>query len=100
MTQAGRKLLEEFDALPDGDLREVFAELPRRAALVTAVPIPRAPARAIRCGGRTVCDASRRSRRQEPGDWILVRRQLARVRNLRLVTGRRAEASTVATAAV
>lgn len=33
MTQAARKLLEEFDALQDADRAEVLAELLRRVAL-------------------------------------------------------------------
>jgi hypothetical protein len=33
MTQAARKLIDEFDALPDQDRSEVLAELSRRAAL-------------------------------------------------------------------
>jgi hypothetical protein len=33
MTQAAKKLLEEFDALQEGDRAEVLAELLRRAAL-------------------------------------------------------------------
>ena len=34
MTQAAKKLLEEFDALQDGDRAEVLTELLRRVALV------------------------------------------------------------------
>ena len=34
MTQAAKKLLEEFDALQDRDRAEVWAELLRRLALV------------------------------------------------------------------
>ena len=34
MTQATKKLIEEFDALPDRDRPEVVAELARRVALV------------------------------------------------------------------
>lgn len=34
MTQAAKKLLEEFDALQDADRAEVLAELMRRIALV------------------------------------------------------------------
>jgi hypothetical protein len=33
MTQAAKKLLEEFDALQEGDRAEVLAELLRRVAL-------------------------------------------------------------------
>lgn len=33
MIQAAQKLLEEFEALPDGDRSEVVAELARRVAL-------------------------------------------------------------------
>jgi len=33
MTQAAKKLLDEFDALPAQDRAELFAELLRRAAL-------------------------------------------------------------------
>jgi hypothetical protein len=33
MTQAAKKLLDEFDALPDEDRSEVLAELVRRVAL-------------------------------------------------------------------
>ena len=33
MTQAAKKLLEEFDALPDQDRSEFVAELARRVAL-------------------------------------------------------------------
>ncbi len=33
MTQAAKKLLDEFDALQEGDRPEVLAELLRRAAL-------------------------------------------------------------------
>lgn len=33
MTQSAKKLLEEFDALQDGDRAEVLAELLRRVAL-------------------------------------------------------------------
>jgi len=33
MTQAAQKLLEEFEALPDGDRSEIVAELARRVAL-------------------------------------------------------------------
>jgi hypothetical protein len=33
MTQAAKKLLDEFDALPDGDRSELVAELVRRVAL-------------------------------------------------------------------
>lgn len=35
MTQAARKLLEEFDALPDPDRAEVLAELLRRVGLAS-----------------------------------------------------------------
>ncbi len=33
MTQAGKKLLDEFEALPDGDRAELVAELGRRVGL-------------------------------------------------------------------
>lgn len=33
MTQAAKKLLDEFDALPDQDRSEILAELLRRTAL-------------------------------------------------------------------
>jgi len=33
MTQAGKKLLDEFEALPDGDRSELVAELVRRVGL-------------------------------------------------------------------
>ena len=33
MTQAARKLLEDFEALPDADRSEIIAELLRRVAL-------------------------------------------------------------------
>lgn len=33
MTQATKKLLEEFEALPDGERSELVAELARRVAL-------------------------------------------------------------------
>jgi len=33
MTQAARKLLEDFDALPDADRAEILSELLRRVAM-------------------------------------------------------------------
>jgi hypothetical protein len=38
MTQAAKKLLEEFDALPDRERTEVLAELLRRAASAAHEP--------------------------------------------------------------
>ena len=57
MTEAARKLLDEFDALPDRDRSELFAELVRRVALAPH-DLPQDDdlvAAVRRPGGRNMC---------------------------------------------